>query len=161
MLAIVGGLRMIGKARDKRKPDAQYTHQDATRELDAWESGDEFETRGGIDEQKAWGDEPLGDGEDETTDDDIIDEGLDSTESASEPDYVAEEMTVPETSTDEIADVQEDDSVAGSTPETTAQPAPQQAPSEAPPLPSGGLPEGWTMEQWRWYGHQWLEQNKD
>ena len=161
MLAIVGGLRMIGKARDKRKPDAQYTHQDATRELDAWESGDEFETRGGIDEQKAWGDEPLGDGEDETTDDDIIDEGLDSTESASEPDYVAEEMTVPETSTDEIADVQEDDSVAGSTPEPTAQPAPQQPPSEAPPLPSGGLPEGWTMEQWRWYGHQWLEQNKD
>ena len=70
-------------------------------------------------------------------------------------------MTVPETSTDEIADVQEDDSVAGSTPEPTAQPVPQQAPSEAPPLPSGGLPEGWTMEQWRWYGHQWLEQNKD
>ena len=33
--------------------------------LDAWETGDEFETRGGIDEQKAWGDEPIGDGEED------------------------------------------------------------------------------------------------
>ena len=80
MVAIVGTMRLIGRARDKRKPDAQYTHQDATRELDAWETGDEFETRGGIDEQKAWGDEPIGDGEEEsTTDDDLItDEDQDS-----------------------------------------------------------------------------------
>lgn len=28
---------------------------------------------------------------------------------------------------------------------------------EAPPLPAEGLPEGWTMEQWKWYGAQWLE----
>ena len=35
-------------------------------------------------------------------------------------------------------------------------------PSEegAPPLPLGGLPEGWTMEQWTAYGHLWWEQNK-
>lgn len=26
-----------------------------------------------------------------------------------------------------------------------------------PPLPEGGLPEGWTMEQWKYYGEQWLE----
>ena len=25
-----------------------------------------------------------------------------------------------------------------------------------PPLPDGGLPEGWTMEQWGHYGHQYL-----
>jgi len=30
----------------------------------------------------------------------------------------------------------------------------------APPLPLGGLPEGWTMEQWTAYGHLWWEQNK-
>ena len=35
----------------------------------------------------------------------------------------------------------------------------QTAPSEAPPLPEGGLPNGWTMDQWRWYGHEWLEKN--
>ncbi|MEC9205440.1 MAG: hypothetical protein VYB29_07190, partial [Candidatus Thermoplasmatota archaeon] len=32
---------------------------------------------------------------------------------------------------------------------------------EAPPVPEGGLPDGWTMDQWKWYGHQWLEQNQD
>ncbi|MEE3310504.1 MAG: hypothetical protein VX230_03320, partial [Candidatus Thermoplasmatota archaeon] len=156
MVAIVGAMKLIGRARDKRKPDAQYTHQDATRELDAWDTGDEFETRGGIDEQKAWGDEPIGDGEEEpTTDDDLV------TDDESEPDYVAEEMSVPDSSTEEVAEVEEDDSETGATPEPSPQPAAQQPPAEAPPLPSGGLPEGWTTEQWRWYGHQWLEQNKD
>jgi hypothetical protein len=26
-----------------------------------------------------------------------------------------------------------------------------------PPLPEGGLPSGWTMEQWKYYGEQYLE----
>ena len=29
-----------------------------------------------------------------------------------------------------------------------------------PPLPAGGLPAGWTMEQWKHYGQQWLDQNQ-
>ena len=161
MVVIVGGLRMIVRARDKRKPDAQYTHQDATRELDAWESGDEFETRGGIDEQKAWGDGEEEDSSADDDDDDDDDELMTDEESDSEPDYVAEEMTVPDSSTDEIAEVEEDESESGATPEPSPQPESQQPPDEAPPLPSSGLPEGWTTEQWRWYGHQWLEQNKD
>jgi len=28
-----------------------------------------------------------------------------------------------------------------------------------PPLPAGGLPAGWSMEQWGHYGEQWLSQN--
>jgi len=31
---------------------------------------------------------------------------------------------------------------------------------ETPPLPAEGLPEGWTMEQWKWYGAQWLASKK-
>ena len=27
----------------------------------------------------------------------------------------------------------------------------------SPPIPTGGLPEGWTVEQWAHYGHQYLE----
>jgi hypothetical protein len=30
--------------------------------------------------------------------------------------------------------------------------------SPTPQLPPGGLPPGWTMEQWQHYGHQWLSQ---
>ena len=29
-----------------------------------------------------------------------------------------------------------------------------------PPLPATGLPEGWTMEQWAYYGQQYLDQNQ-
>ncbi len=29
--------------------------------------------------------------------------------------------------------------------------------SNGPPLPPGGLPEGWTVEQWQHYGQQWLD----
>ena len=41
-----------------------------------------------------------------------------------------------------------------------AAPAPavvQQVPPGAPPLPPGGLPAGWTMEQWAYYGHQYQQ----
>ena len=48
----------------------------------------------------------------------------------------------------------------GTEPEPVAEeaaPAPaQEAPAEAPPLPASGLPEGWTMDQWKWYGHEYL-----
>ena len=38
--------------------------------------------------------------------------------------------------------------------EVTAQSTDQE---EAPaPLPEGGLPPGWTDEQWAWYGHEYL-----
>ena len=139
---IVITLRSIGKARDKRKPDAQYTHQDATQELDAWESGDTFETRGGIDEQKVWGEDPLED-EEPSIEGPAIEELGPDEENSSEPEYVAEEMSIP-SQEEEVEDSSEQ---------------PEQPPAEAPPLPSGGLPEGWTMDQWRWYGHQWLERH--
>jgi len=29
-----------------------------------------------------------------------------------------------------------------------------------PPLPAEGLPEGWTMEQWNFYGQQWLDAHR-
>ena len=139
---IVITLRSIGKARDKRKPDAQYTHQDATQELDAWESGDTFETRGGIDEQKVWGEDPLED-EEPSIEGPAVEELGPDEENSSEPEYVAEEMSIP-SQEEEVEDSSEQ---------------PEQPPAEAPPLPSGGLPEGWTMDQWRWYGHQWLERH--
>ena len=38
-------------------------------------------------------------------------------------------------------------------------PVPMPAPvmAQGPPLPPGGLPAGWTMEQWQHYGHEWLK----
>ena len=35
--------------------------------------------------------------------------------------------------------------------------APQlQPPPQGPPIPEEGLPPGWTMEQWSWYGEDYL-----
>ena len=31
------------------------------------------------------------------------------------------------------------------------------AENAAPPVPTEGLPAGWTMEQWNHYGQQWLD----
>ena len=43
-------------------------------------------------------------------------------------------------------------------PAAPAQPTPPTMPTApAPPLPPTGLPQGWTMEQWAAYGHQYLE----
>ena len=37
---------------------------------------------------------------------------------------------------------------------------PQAPVAPVPPLPPTGLPEGWTMEQWSHYGHQYLQNSK-
>ncbi|MEK9730383.1 MAG: CARDB domain-containing protein [Candidatus Poseidoniales archaeon] len=45
--------------------------------------------------------------------------------------------------------------------QTSIQPNPMAtAPvSSGPPLPATGLPQGWTMDQWNYYGQQWLDAN--
>ena len=43
--------------------------------------------------------------------------------------------------------------------EVTAGPPSQVEEPQTPPVPEAGLPDGWTMEQWKWYGAQWLESN--
>jgi hypothetical protein len=35
-----------------------------------------------------------------------------------------------------------------------------EVPAAAPPIPASGLPEGWTMDQWKWYGQEWLDKQK-
>jgi len=54
-----------------------------------------------------------------------------------------------------------------SEPEPMPEPEPEpeaaeesEVPLGVPPVPEEGLPEGWTMEQWAYYGQKWLDQNK-
>ncbi len=37
---------------------------------------------------------------------------------------------------------------------------PEEQESQVPPVPASGLPEGWTMDQWKWYGQEWLDKQK-
>ncbi len=56
------------------------------------------------------------------------------------------EVSSTETSEEEVSAMLQDE-----TQETS-----EEKPSNPPPIPESGLPEGWTMEQWEWYGHEWL-----
>jgi len=106
---------------------------------------------GGIEESDSWDDEiaPLqigGDGMDEFADFDLSSDGT------SEVSYDEAE------SIENLAGLQED--VEESEPSSNADQVEETAP-EAPPVPEEGLPPGWTMEQWQWYGAQWLSAKKD
>ena len=46
------------------------------------------------------------------------------------------------------------DQVWNDSPSTS--PPPMETASSGPPLPASGLPQGWTMEQWAYYGEQYL-----
>ena len=83
-----------------------------------------------------------------------------------------EETEIESEPTEEVRDDEElftgDESIEsiasmGTEPEpATEEPEPaQEAPAEAPPLPASGLPEGWTMDQWKWYGHEYLAKYGD
>jgi hypothetical protein len=53
------------------------------------------------------------------------------------------------------------EAIAGiETPAPTPAPEVVETPSEGPPLPKSGLPDGWTMDQWKWYGQEWLDKNQ-
>ena len=114
---------------------------------------------GGVESDKFWGDdvEPMelkgaGNGDEVGSGFDDIDiktEGVSSTDSqVMEESASLEELAgLPaQTDTSENSDTQQQAQII---------------PPEAPPVPAEGLPEGWTMEQWRWYGAEWLsKQNK-
>ena len=79
---------------------------------------------------------------------------------STESEFGVESMNEPSTSEDIFSGDESIESIASMGAEPVveeAAPAPvQEAPAEAPPLPASGLPEGWTMEQWKWYGHEYL-----
>ena len=70
----------------------------------------------------------------------LYDEGTEMSE------FAGIEITGNETSEDEVSAMLQDGNVDNI----------DEKPSNPPPLPESGLPEGWTMEQWEWYGHEWL-----
>ncbi|DAC48438.1 MAG TPA: hypothetical protein HA340_06950 [Candidatus Thalassarchaeaceae archaeon] len=198
IVAMWGLIGLIRTSLSKRATDAQYTHQDATQELQAWEEGEKFESRGGITEEKGWEGEKLGDGvtedqlwdisEDVSKPSAIPDSSMFTEDGGVSADAVSEELDYHSMT---VAQLKEQLKAAGlpvsgkkaelierltDKPSTTApepepvpvedQPTPPPAstelPAGAPPLPDGGLPMGWTMEQWVYYGHQWWEaQNKE
>ena len=163
ILIVWGLVSVVRTAASKRRPDAQYDHQDATKELEASEEGSGYETRGGIIEDKAWDNEPLGSGISQDVPSAAPTAGAFKDGVEEDEDENEDEDESDSSSPSESADESEDESDVDWDPEPS--PAPEQEPageamtelpSGAPELPEEGLPSGWTMEQWAYYGHQWL-----
>jgi hypothetical protein len=159
ILAVWGLVGIVRTSIAKRAPDAQYSHQDATKELQAFEEGEEFKTRGGITEQKGWEDEKLGDG---VTEDELWDLADEIEKPSAVPDSskFADESEAPAEESDDTSEPEPEPEPEPV--EVEKQPTPDSAattemPDGAPPLPDGGLPAGWTTEQWVYYGHQWWD----
>ena len=202
IVAMWGLIGLIRTSMSKKATDAQYTHQDATKELQAWEEGEEFESRGGITEEKGWEGEKLGDGVTEEQLWEMDDDGTSkpgavpdaSSFSEKGDESVVTDSDAPDFESMTVAQLKEQLKAAGlpvsgkkaeliqrltegpssiasepepepvAVEETPTPPASTttELPPGAPELPEGGLPMGWTMEQWVYYGHQWWEaKNKE
>jgi hypothetical protein len=149
-----------------------FDPREAMEELTAEESGEAFTASGGVTDQEMWEDDipdielgSAGDADIVAEDEDgkeLVGLGDDAT--TLDEDASLEEMAGSISDTSEAAALEvpedDDDSDDGETTKPDAQPAAQEPP-EAPPLPASGLPAGWTEEQWRWYGAQWLKDNED
>jgi len=105
--------------------------------------------QGGVESDSAWDDDIA------NLDFSVKDEDLSDQEETSEV-IDAGALYGEEDSIEAIAGIQ---SPTQSSPEVAAT-TEQAAPAAAPPIPDSGLPEGWTMDQWKWYGQEWLDKNK-
>jgi hypothetical protein len=86
----------------------------------------------------------LGGQEDEMLDTDFDDIDLKSEEVS----MVNSDVLIEEKSLEELAGMPVTQAIA--------EPEVDQAP-QGPPVPADGLPSGWTMDQWEWYGAEYLE----
>ena len=172
MLVVIGVLSIVGRKLGKKSEtdEEKYTRRGATKEI---ETGS-VEQIGGIIEDEKWDDDvaSLLDLSETSPDEEIVDEDNESTEGkqrgpVDEPsnDESQEEPSEVDDGTGNWEAGQEgwqvyqnaEEGVTSEEPQATEEST--SSPAEAPPLPEGGLPEGWTMDQWRWYGHEWLEKN--
>lgn len=100
---------------------------------------------GGIESDDSWDDEVAA--MDFSDKSDVIEEKIDNP-------ITAEELYDEQVDIDELAGLATEVEVTEEADAVAEQAA--EKPSTPPPIPESGLPEGWTQEQWEWYGHEWI-----
>ncbi len=150
----------IGKSRKRRKLVKQYgvpfVPGEGDAEKEALEDKAGLSASGGVDSDKFW-------------DDDV--EPMELSAKPQEEPSGFDDIDIREGNVTQNSDVMEESSsieeLAGLPPQSTA--SDMEIKNQAlegseepvtPPLPDSGLPDGWTMDQWKWYGAQWLENQK-
>ena len=147
---IIAGILIVGqifKALSTNKRIKIEKDSIGNKEVMATQSGEGFEYDSSFSDDSAWSDDPA---EDLNVNSEAIDAAFDDENIKTDP--LAEDK-----------EDSNDDTIQESSPEITSEQTvettPEQ-PAEIPPVPESGLPDGWTMEQWKWYGAEWLEKNK-
>ena len=110
---------------------------------------------GGIDSDKYWDDDVAPMEMDAAGNENDLDSGFDDIDIKGDVDMSESSGVMEESSSlEELAGLPAQTTVAEAA--EVKQETPQNVPPEAPPLPAEGLPDGWTMDQWKWYGAEWL-----
>ena len=157
--AIVAALLIyaaIGRSRRRRALVKTYgvpfIPEENSAEAEALEGKAGLSAVGGVDSNKFWDDEvePIAIGDDGNE----LGGGFDDIEIKADGETTdSSEVMEESASLEELAGLPAPAPVE--TPEPAAPEVVEAAP-QAPPLPAEGLPEGWTMDQWKWYGAEWL-----
>ena len=132
-----------------------FEPEEASANQEALEGSAGLSASGGIDSDGSWDDEveDMNFSSEEVTEDEL--------EPISE--VSAEEIYDQENSLEDIAgiEIKADETSAEEVSAMLKEEDQHQdeKPKSAPPVPETGLPEGWTMEQWEWYGHEWIAKN--
>jgi len=147
----------IGRARRRRALVKTYgvpfLPEENSAETEALEGKAGLSAVGGVDSDKYW--------EDEVAPIEIGDDGNDLGGGFDDIDIKGEisdtsEVLEESASLEELAGLPEETAVIEVDENLEQKAEPQQQTPETPPLPAEGLPEGWTMDQWKWYGAEWL-----
>jgi hypothetical protein len=160
MIVVLLILATVSKARKRSKLVKQYgmpfVPGEGVAEKEALEGKAGLSAKGGVESDKYWEDE-------------IEPMDLETTNQSENGGF--DDIDVREGKLEQSTDVMEESSsieeLAGLPPQSTAEdlaisnesPADLEEPV-SPPIPESGLPEGWTMEQWKWYGAEWLSRQK-
>ncbi len=149
----------IGKSRRHKALVKTYglsfAEMEHSAEEEALEGKAGLSAAGGVDSGKFWDDdvEPIQLGDDGKE----LGGGFDdiSIKSDIESSNYSESLQ-EESSIEELAGLPKQSSPSQVAQTPVAQPEQAQQAPEMPPLPAEGLPDGWTMDQWKWYGAEWL-----
>jgi len=131
-----------------------FEPEEATANDEALEGSAGLSASGGIDSDGSW--------DDEVEEMDFSpEEESDEEELEQKPEVSAEEIYDQDNSLEDIAgiDITADETSPEEVSAMLEEEDHDEKPKNAPPVPESGLPEGWTMEQWEWYGHEWLAKN--
>ena len=151
----------IGKSRRRRAIvktyGAAFATDDNSAETEALEGKAGLSAVGGVDSGKFWDDEI--EALEVADDGDVLGGGFDDIDIKGVGEVGESTGVMEETaSLEELAGMPTQTTVAEL--EQKAVETVQQMPETTPPLPAEGLPDGWTMDQWKWYGAEWLANQK-